>query len=265
MSPTKSEFQTEFLAFEDQLRSYLLRIVGNREDANDLTQDTYVKASIHLDSFLGRSSLKTWIFTIATNLARDHQRAAARWTPNCQENARADAYAHPELIDKLKKVSSNSTAGKYDLKEHIDFCFTCMAKTLDIEQQIAVILKDIYFFKISEIEQITGLSEGKVKHALADGRKTLIRIFDNKCALVSKKGACHQCSEMNGILNPKQNAQEELMKIRVVKEARKGRSKSGLYNLRTELVRKIDPNQAQGADLHAYFLTLMPDYCDSDG
>jgi len=259
---SKRQFEEEFLSFRPQLASYLLRLSGNRDDAEDLVQNAYLKAIKHLDNFLGKSSIKTWVFTIATNLARDHHRARKRWSVNCQDNARYDAYAHPERIDHMKKVSANSVAGAYELKEHIDFCFTCMAKTLSIEQQVVVILKDVYYFKMREIVEITQLSEGKVKHALADGRRTLMRIFERKCALVSKKGACHQCSELNNIFNPRQNAQEEVQRLRMKKEADQGATRAHLFRLRTELVQAIDPLQAEGADLHSFFLELMPQYCD---
>ncbi|MBK7872314.1 MAG: hypothetical protein IPJ74_17380 [Saprospiraceae bacterium] len=82
--------------------------------------------------------------------------------------------------------------------------------------------------------------------------------------MVSKKGACYQCSELNGIFNPKQNAQAELQKIKMVQDAEKGKSKEELYLLRAELVKQIDTLQAVGTDLHSYFLSLMPMYSQSD-
>jgi len=133
-------------------------------------------------------------------------------------------------------------------------------KTLTIEQQIAVILADVYDFTMVEIMGVTGLSEGKVKHALVDARRLLIKIFDVKCAFVSKKGACYQCSELNNIFNPLQQQQEAVQRIKMIRENPAG--KEQLYRLRTELVRGIDPLDGVGSDLHAYFLSLMPQYCD---
>ena len=259
---TQEEFEKTFLGFRSHLNSYLLRITGNRQDAEDIAQSTYIKAVHHLNNFLGKSSLKSWVFTIATNLVRDHQRARQRWTANCQENARTDAYAHPELITAMKNVSTNSIAGDFEIMEHIDFCFTCMAKTLTIEQQISLILKDIYGFTMAEIGEITKLSEGKIKHSLVDARKTLIHIFQHKCAFVSKKGTCHQCTELNQIFNPLQDTQQEALKIKINRERQKGIKKEHLYRLRVELVKAIDPLKSQGTDLHSYFLDLMPNYCD---
>lgn len=259
---TRAKFEKEFLAFKPQLNSYLLRISGSRDDAEDISHDAYLKALQHLESFLGNSSIKTWVFTIATNLVRDHQRARKRWTTSCQDNARSDAFNHPERVETMQEISANSVAGAFDVREHIDFCFTCMAKTLTIEQQIAVILADVYDFTIAEIMEVAGLSEGKVKHALVDARQMLTRIFDVKCAFVSKKGACYQCTELNNIFNPLQQKQEEIQKIKMIRDFENSAGKEQLYQLRTELVKSIDPLDRVGSDLHAYFLSLMPQYCD---
>ena len=137
-----------------------------------------------------------------------------------------------------------------------------MAKTLSIEQQIALILKDVYDFTMQEIMEIAQLTEGKVKHAIADARKIMIKIFENKCSLVSKKGVCFQCSELNNIFNPLQKAQSEILQLKMKKERDRKASKETLYQLRVELVKAIDPLHCQGTDLHNYFLSLMPQYCD---
>lgn len=77
-------------------------------------------------------------------------------------------------------------------------------------------------------------------------------IFDDRCALVSKNGTCHQCSELNEIFNPKQNAQAELLKIKMV--AGSGKNKLELYKLRTQLVNGIDPLRAGGLNLHDFMM-----------
>ena len=139
-------FQTLFLKFQPQLKSYLYRLLTDRNDVEDVSQDTFVKAYDKIQSFKGKSSLKTWVFQIATNLAYDYLRRRKRWEPDAQDKSKALAMSSPEIVDAFVKVNRYSPYGAYDLKEHIDFCFTCIAKTLMIEQEIAVILKDIYSF-----------------------------------------------------------------------------------------------------------------------
>lgn len=64
-----------FLEHNRQLKSFLLRITASAEDAEDIMQDTYIKAAEKISTFRAESSLKTWLFTIATNLAKDNLRA----------------------------------------------------------------------------------------------------------------------------------------------------------------------------------------------
>ena len=147
----KADFEKEFLSLQEQLRSYLFRITTNQQDAEDLTQETFIRGLAKVDTFKGHSSLKTWIFTIATNLARDQFRTQKRWQEDYQDKCRTATYASQELQDIMADINQNSPSGKYELSEHIDFCFTCMAKTLTLEQQLVLILKEIYQFKMMEI------------------------------------------------------------------------------------------------------------------
>jgi RNA polymerase sigma-70 factor (ECF subfamily) len=78
-------------------------------------------------------------------------------------------------------------------------------------------------------------------------------IFDGRCALINKEGVCHQCSELNGIFNPKQNTQQELMKIDLVKEAEKG-DKKYLFELRMRILREIDPFKSKASALQLHHL-----------
>lgn len=65
----------EFEHCRPQLKSYILRITASVEDTEDIVQDTYLKAVSNILAFKGKSSLKTWIFAIASNLAKDNLKA----------------------------------------------------------------------------------------------------------------------------------------------------------------------------------------------
>lgn len=256
---SKITYEAEFITFQSDLKSFLYRLVTNQQDTEDLAQETYIKAFRNIGSFKGNSSFKTWVFAIANNLAKDFLKSKARWKEYYQDRCRTATYASREIQQQMGEIAQNSPQGKFIMKEHIDYCFTCFSKTLLLEAQVCLILKEIYAFKNKEIAQITGLTIDKVKHALADSRKILKRIFENKCALISKTGVCHQCSELNGMFNPKQNAQEEAMKIKMVK-ARDKNNFDQLLDLRFKLVAAIDPLTAEGFDLHNYMLENLPSH-----
>src|SRR5882672_8777983 len=153
MSP--EQLLKEFEQSKAQLKSFVFRITASAADAEDIVQDTYLKASIKLQTFKGGSSLKTWFFTIASNLAKDHLRAKKRWPVNAMDLARAESMKHPDVhVAAFLEINRSSPHGKFELREHIDLCFTCIGKTLPIEQQVAVLLKEIFDFKIKEIATI---------------------------------------------------------------------------------------------------------------
>ncbi|MCP4402890.1 MAG: hypothetical protein GY801_37010 [bacterium] len=70
------------------------------------------------------------------------------------ELSKIEAMASQKTIEELAYIKNTSPHGQFEIKEYIDFCFTCLSKTLPIEQQIALILKDIYAFKRKEILKI---------------------------------------------------------------------------------------------------------------
>ncbi len=241
-------FQTLFATFQQPLKSYLYRLTTDRSDAEDLTHDTFVKAFDKVSTYKGTASLKTWVFTIATHLAYDHLKKQKRWLPDAQDQSKALAGSDIRIRQAFSALNNAGGENTYEMKEHIDFCFTCISKTLPIENQVALILKDIYDFSVNEISLILEKTEGVVKHLLIDARKTMTTIFDHRCALINKNGVCNQCSELNGAFNPKQNKQEALMKLELVKASKKF-DREQLYELRATLVKAIDPTRGKGADL----------------
>lgn len=249
-------FQTLFAKFQNQLKSYLYRLLTDRSDVEDLTHDTFIKAFSNISSFNRESSLKTWVFKIATNLAYDHLRKSKRWQSDAQDRAADLAISSEEIRQVFWMVHNTSPTGVYEMKEHIDYCFTCISKTLPIENQVALILKNIYDFQVKEIALILEKTEGVVKHLLNDARNTMTDIFEHRCALINKKGVCHQCSHINEIFNPKQNQQEELMKLELVKASKKF-NREQLFELRMLLVKAIDPLHAAGTDFHEEIMLCL--------
>ncbi len=246
-------FNQEFEATAGHLKSYILRITASLADAEDIVQDTYLKALDKLHTFRGDSSIKTWLFTIASNLAKDNLRAQKRWAENVTDITKEAALSNKQFFLEAMNIRMTSPHGQFEAREHIALCFTCVSKSLPLEQQLCVFLKEVYEFKVSEIVVILGTSEAMVKYYLHTGRSKMIDIFEGKCALINKKGVCHQCSELNGIFNPKQNTQEELMKIDLVKDAEEG-DKEHLFDLRMQVLREIDPFKSKASELQLHHL-----------
>jgi RNA polymerase sigma-70 factor, ECF subfamily len=82
---------------KDRLFSYLVQLVGNAQDAEDIAQETFIKAYRHLHSFDGRSRFTTWLYAIAKNTAFTHLRRRKPSQPI--EDMAETLAAPPERID----------------------------------------------------------------------------------------------------------------------------------------------------------------------
>jgi len=265
---TKEYLNTEFEANRGQLKSFILRITASVQDTEDIVQDTWIKASNKLETFKGNSTLKTWLFAIASNLAKDNLKARKRWTENVPDVCKEAAISNNQFYQAAMNIRMTSSQGNFEIKEHIAFCFTCIAKSLPLEQQVCLLLKEVYDFKVAEITTIIATTEAMVKYYLHTARSKMLNIFEGRCALINKNGTCHQCSELNGIFNPKQNQQEELNKIEMVK-VKENADKEHLFDLRMNIIKGIDPFESGAAELQLHHLEhnrkVMEDFLKKNG
>jgi len=250
---SSDELLIEFETFQGELKSFLLRMTASVQDAEDIVQDTYIKAQTKINTFRGESSLKTWVFSIASNLAKDLLKSKKRWPETVTDICREEVLGNKKFLQEVMHIRQTSPQGNFEIKEHIAFCFTCVSKSLPLEQHLALLLKEVYSFKVKEISQILQLSEAMVKYHLHVSRSKMIEIFDQRCALINKQGICHQCTELNGIFNPKQKAQAELVRIEMAREAG-NKNKEALFDLRMKILQELDPFESGAAELQLHHL-----------
>src|SRR5882672_4104904 len=112
-----NSFQTLFAEFQNQLKSYLYRLLTDRNEVDDLTHDTFIRAFDKISTFNQDSSLKTWVFKIATNLAYDHLRKLKRWPADAQDQGANLAIGTEEIGQAFRVVHETSPAGVYEMKE----------------------------------------------------------------------------------------------------------------------------------------------------
>lgn len=251
----RAAFEKEFLLIQPFLKSFLYRITCDRDLAEDLSQETFLKCLAAIESFQNKCSLKTWIFTVAKNLAFDNLRARKRFSDDSQDKCRTSVESHPEYREQLETAFHDSPEKRFEIREHINFCFNCLAKTLNLEEQIAVILADIYDFKRAEIAEVLDKSEGVVKHLLFNGRKSLQEKYENRCVLVGKGGICYQCAELSRHYNSPQETVEQLSNLTLSPAL--NTSSKALLKLRTELIKTIDPLKNDNRKFHDTVMQIL--------
>jgi len=158
-----------------EIYGLLYRLTENTEEARDLTQETFLRAFQSIGQFRGDSDLRTWIYRIAINQARNRWRW---WRRRHRDSTvsidAADANGHAALINKLS--SGNSGNPEHGALAHERE--RALRKALSGLRRVyreAVVLRDIEGFAYEEIAVALDISVGTVKSRLARGRQELRR------------------------------------------------------------------------------------------
>jgi RNA polymerase sigma-70 factor (ECF subfamily) len=220
-----------------RLRSFALRMVAHPDDAEELVQDALLKAHQAQASFQGRSSVSTWVFSILTRCCLDHLRKRRRWRWDAQHHTRVDPEApHGEVLAALAEPGA-----VYDAREHIAFCFSCVARSLSAEEAAALLLREVFAFSNREAAQICGVSESVLRHRLSAGRHAMQDAYEGLCGLVAKTGVCHQCAGLRDNA-PQDNRGPEVPVLPAERDAR--------WRVRLRVVRDADLLEGSAAALH---------------
>lgn len=247
------DIERDFLAIRDKLKSYLYRLTTNNQDVEDLLQDTYIRVKEKCHTFKGDSSFKTWVFSIATNLAKDNRRVKTRWELEVQDQCKNAALTNKSFQNRIVSTFQSITDRQFEIAEHINFCFTCIAKNLPLDKQIGIILKEFYQFKRTEISKILNITEGALKHLLHESRTELQSKYNHRCALINKQGVCCQCAELNDFLQDGKNSKE---KISLLGLSTCNSAKTNL-DKRFALISQINPINSKGAKLEDTILQIL--------
>jgi RNA polymerase sigma-70 factor (ECF subfamily) len=81
----------------------------------------------------------------------------------------------------------------FDAEEHVAYCFTCVGRSLDPEEQASLLLREVMGFSGAEAASALGVSEPVFRHRLERARGRMREAFDGLCSLVDKGGVCYQC------------------------------------------------------------------------
>jgi len=173
-------------------------MTGHPDDAEDLRQEVLLRAFTQLESFRGGSGFKTWLLGIATHVCLDYVRSKRRWRAHAQVHAQQACRASAEQT--LEMAGTLGAPGfVYEAREHIAFCFACVARSLPPEQEVALILREVLELSNQDAARMAGVSEPVLRHHLEAGRKEMAEAYEGLCALVNKNGVCYQCSELRDI------------------------------------------------------------------
>jgi RNA polymerase sigma-70 factor (TIGR02960 family) len=167
-----------------ELQVHCYRMLGSLQDAEDALQETLLSAWLGLDGFEGRSSVRTWLYRIATNRCLNLLRSAGRRPVTAAplpipppEPTRLGEVPwlqpYPDvLLDGLPDQAPGPEA-RYESREAISLAFVTAVQLLPPSQRAVLLLRDVLGYRASEAARMLGLTEDAVTSALRRARATM--------------------------------------------------------------------------------------------
>jgi RNA polymerase sigma-70 factor (TIGR02960 family) len=247
-------FQALIEPYQRELQVHCYRILGSAQDAEDAMQETLLAAWRGLGGFEQRSSLRTWLYRIATTRSLNALRSASRRPP--VEWSRQDAEPpeptrlgevpwlepYPDLLLQELPDDAPGPQARYEAREAISLAFVTALQVLPPRQRAALILRDVLGFPTSEAAQMLQTSEQSVASAVKRARAALARELPPG----------HQAAA------PPRSPAEQRLVVQLT-QAFEAADVAGVVALLTEdawLTMPPLPLEYQGRDLAARFLTM---------
>src|SRR5262249_57194101 len=115
----------------------------NPEDADDLAQEAALQAFRKLGDFRGDASFGTWLFSIGTRLGLTLLRSRERWPVTTQLEMHDRCHGDEAFLRDLGAEIGRPDL-RYEVSEHVAYCFSCVGRALDPEESAAVILTEVF-------------------------------------------------------------------------------------------------------------------------
>jgi RNA polymerase sigma-70 factor, ECF subfamily len=161
-------FEAIFQRYERQIYGFIYRMMGNAEDANDLTQDCFIRAYRALPQTSDDLNISAWLHRIASNACLDvlRRRQRIRWLP-------WESHKHEQLLHGKPMDDPERSALSSETQEIVQRVISHMSP----RNRMALILREYEGMSCEEIGHIMGLSRSAVKSVLFRGREEFRRIY----------------------------------------------------------------------------------------
>jgi RNA polymerase sigma-70 factor (ECF subfamily) len=157
-------FSQVYDRYERQIFRYAYHILGNRDDADDIKQETFVKAYQAIGSFRSESSLQTWLLRICGNLCRDKIKSWDRRKVTYDSTLRDDVLGSSDEADSPQSI--------LERKEMTEIIFKALRGMPPAQREI-IVLHEVEDMSYEEIAAVVGCSRTSIKLRIFRARKNL--------------------------------------------------------------------------------------------
>ena len=155
--------------YQDRIYATIYHMTSNHEDANDLAQETFIKAYTALKTFKGDSSFYTWIYRIAVNKTINFLKTRKNKTQLSLNDLDFNAEHDPDLLALVSEKTPRRDAALRELQEKLNAALLKLSET----HRLVVTLHDVQGLSHEEIAEIMDCNTGTVRSRLFYARQQL--------------------------------------------------------------------------------------------
>lgn len=155
--------------YKERLYSTIYHMTSNHEDANDLVQESFIRAYRHLHNFRGHSSFYTWIYRIAVNRAINFLKRRRHRGHFSLDDVDNNIQTDPDFVELMSHTTPHRSAGLLELQERLNVAL----QELSEPHRAVVTMHDIQGMTHADIARIMKCSEGTVRSRLFYARQQL--------------------------------------------------------------------------------------------
>jgi RNA polymerase sigma-70 factor, ECF subfamily len=196
--PVQDDFMTKAAPFRAELLAHCYRMLGSAHDAEDLVQETYVRAWRGYEAFEERATLRTWLYRIATTAClRALENRARRVLPTGLGDGSYDPGASPEgdggphdwlePFPDAKMFDTPETA--FAARQSVRLAVMTALQELPVRQRATLILRDVVGFTAAEVAELLETTPAAVNSALQRARAHLAEVAPTEDSAVEPRDA----------------------------------------------------------------------------
>lgn len=188
--------------------NFALKLSAHPKDAEDLTQETFIKAWKHLDTLENEDAIKQWLRTICLNEFRMKYKKEHRIEIKYMENIE-DLKRDGRLLSTPTPTPIDEVAASEEVAKLRNGCFLAMTRKLTLNQRLTFSLIDMFGLSIQEVAKLLDISPKAIKGLLYRARMNLEFFFYNHCSILDPNNSC-QCLAWKDFVEQRSDLQKSV-------------------------------------------------------
>jgi RNA polymerase sigma-70 factor (ECF subfamily) len=196
VTPSRDTLAKDWAAARRELTNYATRIVLRKDVAEELVQQAAVRL-MELDvPPSSTEGVRAWLFRVVTNLGIDHVRRHSTRREHVMAETKQVATADAAFMAEMETMRGDAEHREM-AREHLSVCFACTLRVFPAQRAAALLLVEVFDFTVAEAADMLAARPTQVKNWIQECRAGLDARYAETCALVTKKGVCHECVELS--------------------------------------------------------------------